>query len=297
MPPDVDRDPGIVNTRMRKYLVAHPDSEITRGEKTQPERNLRAAIRSRVSNGIQDFSLLQNLRDDDREAIYEDGEGWQEALTFLFRPYISDIIEKSSTLEASGSQEYDSKEVTSLFESFFGYILENAIERALAIEAPELEDEEWFQTDVNVDIDVSVTKTERLNVVDVDQQLRSGDMTFQEVREHFADGKLTIQEVQQLTRGEEIRGDPSDPRREEILSDPLPMLRGDLPDGYMKIRLTNPHMTTTKLHDEQYMPPGYNVRFSDDRTAIVLREVGTNLIEAHEHIEAVGGTHTDPSGE
>lgn len=285
----VGAEGSLLSKKQREWVAeGSPDPD------SSNHRSLRNRIVSRVQTGIGDFSLLHDLPEGDHDRIYEDDEGWMDALVYLFRPYVRDIVEKSSTLEASGSPEGASAEVTSLFESFFGYILENAIERALAIEAPELEEEEWFQTDVNVDVDVSVTKTERLNVVDVDQRLRSGNTTFQKVREHFADGRLTMQEVQQLTRGEEIRGTPSDSQREEILDEPLPMLDGDLPDGYMEIALTG-QGATKRMHDEQFMPPGYYVFFGDNRTAVVLEEVGTRLIEGYDHIAAVDDEHASDS--
>jgi hypothetical protein len=266
-------------------------------------RNYRKRIIERVCRTFLDAPLLDNLPEEDLKKIFrnpssEVSDGMFSMLVFIFRPYVHDIVRNPSESELTGSKARTAARATSeTFEDFFGFVLGVAIERAIETEAPELVDQKWRQTEVSVDVDVSTTETERLNVIDAEHRLQSGRMDFQELREHFADGKLTMQEVQQLTRGEEIRGTPRDSQREEILDEPLPMLDGDLPDEYMRIALTNPHVTTTKLHDEQHMPPGYNVRFSDDRTAIVLREVGTNLIEAHEHIEAVGGTHTDPSGE
>jgi len=55
---DIDRPTGALNRRMRAYLTQHPESEIEIGEKTQAERNLRAAIRDRVKNALFDFILL-----------------------------------------------------------------------------------------------------------------------------------------------------------------------------------------------------------------------------------------------
>ena len=264
-------------------------------------RNYRKRIIERVCRTFLDVPLLDNLPEEDLKKIFRDpssevSDGMFSTLVFIFRPYVHDIVRNPSESELTGSKARTAARATSeTFEDFFGFVLGVAIERAIETEAPELVDQKWRQTEVSVDIDVSTTENERLNVIDAEHRLQSGRMGFQELREHFADGRLTMQEIQQLTRGEEIRGTPSDSQREEIMSDPLPMLKGDLPDGYMKIRITSPRVGTTKLHNEQHMPPGYNVRFSDDRTAVVLEEVGTRLIEAHDHIAAVDDEYDSDS--
>jgi hypothetical protein len=80
----LDRPRGILTKEDRRYLVG--EKEVS----DQAERDTRYRIRERVKNSLADFELLLNLRDEDRETVFNDldSHGFSfvvDALAFLYR--------------------------------------------------------------------------------------------------------------------------------------------------------------------------------------------------------------------
>ena len=66
---------------------------------------------------------------------------------------------------------------------------------------------------------------------------------------------------------------------------PVSMLQGELPEGYMRIKSSE--YAGEGLRDEGLMPAGYRVRFDEGVEAVVLSEFGSLPIETYDTIDPV----------
>jgi len=292
------------NTDPNSSLLTPRQRQVLTGESEISDRGKRAArsrIRRRLIDGMDDFSLLLTHLDKDDEQQISSEASRTNALGFLVRQDVRHLFPEPDA--ASGYRSSDEveeiKTVTDLEVvtdpmsqqgsnlDVLQMELEEALRRALAVEVPDHFQTEFQNYDVEIDVDISVrfSKEERLNVMDLEHQLQEGELTFRELRQHYADSKVTMTELQQLTRDEEMHGEPTPEYRKELLSRPVPMLEGEPPEGYMRIRNTN--TATRRMHDGDHMLEGYYVRFDDHGEAVVLEEVGEALIENFDTIGPV----------
>lgn len=161
---DSDESPGggLVSPRQREWLKdGAPDP---RGSSSH--RNYRKRIISRVQRSLKDFSLLQNLPDEDLQRIYDDFSGWGAALTFLFRPVVRNMLESPTGMGELRSQDTDVNLIPSEeLQSYFGNQLAYRIEEAL--------DKEGV-TGYSVDVDVEIEPFDVSSVDSAIEKLGSG---------------------------------------------------------------------------------------------------------------------------
>ncbi|KZN26450.1 hypothetical protein A4G99_20570 [Haladaptatus sp. R4] len=266
---DRDRPVGFLRKGDREYLIegADPDwSEST-------ERNKRYRIRERASAAILDYTLLLGELDrEEREKIQSNDS--VDALAFFLQTHIRD------SLNSSPDHSKGSGLAMGVVEEALRAEIEKAITRAY-------ETEDNTQTyNISVEnLDLSVNITESPSIERIERQLQSGEISADVIERYYVSGKINEKELHQLTRGLGLFFDITEKQRRELLKEPVPMLVGEIPEGYVKIETSDP--TMSKLHDTDILPEIYRVVFAEDKTAIVPREVGEQVAKRYSEIEVV----------
>jgi hypothetical protein len=290
---DSDETASVLTPAQRDYFLG------TREMSESGERALRRRVRKRITSGMGDLSLLtQRLTRSDYEQALKDVRQ-ADSLAFFFR-------EHAHTLFPEPAPGYPSTDEVKKIEEAFGMEpvqnsgaprdsnlsslqtqIENALLQAIRAEAPERITSRLQDYEIHIDVDLSVrfSKLERLSVMELEYQLQNEDLSFREIRQYYADGKISLTELQQLTRGEEATGEPTPERRKQLLSDPIPMLEGEPPEGYVRIK--NSNTATRRLHEREIMPEGYQIRFDEQGEAVVLEDIGKRAVERFDTIELI----------
>lgn len=287
-------------------LLTPSQRDFLRGSSDMTDRGERAArsrIRNRINAGMSDLGLLMRTLDgsDLNKALEETNR--TDALAFHFRRDVQPLFPEPDPNYPS-IEEVEAMEQATGFDlikepgeprdssmSVLSDRIKMALENALRVEWSASQHTPTHDYDIDIEVDISIrfVKIDRLSVADLEYQLQSGELAFHELAQKFAQGKITLAELQQLCRGEDVVGEISAERREELLSHPVPMLEGEPPEGYMRIKNTNAeNQPTTRLHEDAIMPPGYVIRFNeDDWTAVVLEDIGERAVARYDNIESV----------
>lgn len=149
---DPSRARGILNERERRYLLDQTDIE----PRSQPERDIRATIRNRMTHAIYDFALLfDHLEDRDIEQV--------------FNPRADDVAELRTAIEDTLGFYY---RATINFHPPLPYLAKEGIQRA---------EQTHFDRYVKATIDVEPTApVDPAAIKEKVEQQRTQDLTVEE---------------------------------------------------------------------------------------------------------------------